>query len=288
MIREVAIMSALTLFLLVIGYVVGVFLGIDPTFTTLFALIIAVTMNFATYFFSDKIVLRMSHARLVSEQEEPRLHRIVAMMAIKAGIPKPKVAVVPTDVPNAFATGRNPQNAVVAATTGLLRILDENEIEGVLAHEVSHVMHRDTLISAMAATIAGAIGYVAWFGQMSVFYGGGRRDSRQGGNSILALLAFLFVPIASMFLQLAISRSREYKADEAGAKISMQPLSLASALSKIENYVQHRPLQGVSPSTSALWVVNPFRGQGLTELFSTHPATSKRIRRLQQIAQSGP
>lgn len=287
MIREVAIMSALTLLLLVVGYIVGLFLGIDPTSTTLFALIIAVIMNFATYFFSDKIVLKMSHARLVSEQEEPRLHRIVANMAIKAGIPKPKVAVVSTDVPNAFATGRNPNNAVVAATTGLLGILDENEIGGVLAHEVSHVMHRDTLISAMAATIAGAIGYVAWFGQMGVFYGGGRRDSRQGGNGILALLAFLLVPIASMFLQLAISRSREYKADEAGAKISLQPLSLASALSKIENYVRHRPLQGVSPSTSALWVVNPFRGQSFTELISTHPATSKRIRKLQQIAESG-
>ncbi len=286
MIREVAIMSVLTLLLLVVGYVVGLVLGIDPTSTTLFALIIAIAMNFATYFFSDKIVLKMSHARLVTELEEPRLHRIVANMAIKADIPKPKVAIVPTDVPNAFATGRNPKNAVVAATTGLLHILDENEIEGVLAHEVSHVMHRDTLISAMAATIAGAIGYVAWFGQMGVFYGGGQRNSRQGNNGILALLAFLLVPIASMFLQLAISRSREYKADEAGAKISMQPLSLASALSKIENYVHHRPLQGISPSTSALWVVNPFRGQGFTELFSTHPATSKRVRRLQHLAES--
>ncbi len=288
MLREVALMTLLTGLLLIVGYVVGLVLAIDPTTTTLFALVIAVVMNFATYFFSDKIVLKMSHAKLVSEQEEPRLHRIVANMAIKANIPKPRVAVVPTDVPNAFATGRNPQNAVVAATTGLLRILDENEIEGVLAHEVSHVMHRDTLISAMAATIAGAIGYVAWFGQMGVFYGGGRRDSRQGGNGLLALLAFLLVPIASMFVQLAISRSREYKADEAGARISMQPLSLASALSKIENYVHHRPLQGVSPSTSALWVVNPFRGQSFAELFSTHPATSKRIRKLQQIAQSGP
>ena len=288
MLREVALMTLLTGLLLVIGYVVGFFLAIDPTTTTLLALLLAVVMNFATYFFSDKIVLRMSHAKLVSEQDEPRLHRIAANMAIKADIPKPKVAIVLTDVPNAFATGRNPQNAVVAATTGLLRLLDEDEIEGVLAHEVSHVMHRDTLISAMAATIAGAIGYVAWFGQMSIFYSGGRRDSRQSGNGILALLAFLLVPIASMFVQLAISRSREYKADEAGAKISMQPLSLTSALSKIENYVHHRPLQGMSPSTSALWIVNPFRGHSLTELFSTHPATSKRIRKLQQISQSGP
>lgn len=281
-------MTALTLLLLVIGYVVGLVLALDPTTTTLFALVIAIAMNFATYFFSDKIVLKMSHAHLVSEQEEPRLHRIVANMAIKANIPKPKVAVVPTDVPNAFATGRNPQHAVVAATTGLLRILNEDEIEGVLAHEVSHVMHRDTLISAMAATIAGAIGYVAWFGQMSVFFGGGQRNNRQSSNGLLALLALILVPIASMFIQLAISRSREYKADEAGAKISMQPLSLASALSKIETYVHHRPLQGVSPSTSALWVVNPFRGGSFSELFSTHPSTSKRVRRLQQIAQSGP
>lgn len=288
MIREVALMTALTLLLLVIGYVVGLVLALDPTTTTLFALVIAIAMNFATYFFSDKIVLKMSHAHLVSEQEEPRLHRIVANMAIKANIPKPKVAVVPTDVPNAFATGRNPQHAVVAATTGLLRILNEDEIEGVLAHEVSHVMHRDTLISAMAATIAGAIGYVAWFGQMSVFFGGGQRNNRQSSNGLLALLALILVPIASMFIQLAISRSREYKADEAGAKISMQPLSLASALSKIETYVHHRPLQGVSPSTSALWVVNPFRGGSFSELFSTHPSTSKRVRRLQQIAQSGP
>ncbi len=287
MLREVALMTVLTLLLLVIGYVVG-YLFWNPTTTTLLALIIAAVMNFASYCFSDKIVLRMSRARLVSEQEEPRLHHIVANMANKAGIPKPRVAIVPTDVPNAFATGRSPSNAVVAATSGLLRILNEDEIEGVLAHEVSHVMNRDTLISAMAATIAGAIGYLAWFGQMGVFYGGGRRDNRQGGSGLLALLAFLLVPIASMFIQLAISRSREYKADEAGARISMMPLPLASALSKIENYVHHRPLQGVSPSTSALWIVNPFRGGDLAELFSTHPATSKRVTRLHQIAQSGP
>lgn len=277
-------MTALTALFLIIGYVVGLVVGLDPTFTTLGALVLAGVMNFASYFYSDKIVLRMSHARLVTEQEEPRLHRIVANMAIKADIPKPKVAVVPTDVPNAFATGRNPSNAVVAATTGLLRVLSEDEVEAVLAHEVSHVMHRDTLISAMAATIAGAISYIAFFGQMGLY---SRRDNRQG-SGLLALLALILVPIASMFLQLAISRSREYKADEAGAKISMMPLSLASALSKIESYVHHRPMQGVSPSTSALWVVNPFRGANLTELFSTHPATSKRIRRLNEIAQSGP
>lgn len=277
-------MTALTLLLLAIGYAVGLYFG-DPVTAITLAFIFAVLMNFASYFFSDKIVLRMSHAKLVSEQEEPRLHRIVENMASKAGIPKPKVAIVPTDVPNAFATGRGPRNAVVAATTGLLRILNEDEIEGVLAHEVSHVLHRDTLIGAMAATIAGAIGYIAWFGQMGVLFGSGNRDNRQN-NGLLALLAIILVPIASMFIQLAISREREYKADESGARISQTPLSLASALSKIENYVHHRPLQGVSPATSTLWVVNPFRGQNLTELFSTHPATSKRVERLQQIAQS--
>ncbi len=290
MLRELVVMTVLTGLLLVVGFIVGVVLGLDPTSTTAVALILAMVMNFVSYFYSDKLVLRMSHARLVSEAEEPRLHRIVANMALKAGIPKPRVAVVPTDVPNAFATGRNPKNAVVAATKGLLNILNEDEIEGVLAHEVSHVMHRDTLISAMAATIAGAIGYLAWFGQMGTLFGGsssGRRSNQQG-NGLLALLAFLLVPIASMFLQLAISRQREYKADESGAHISAMPLSLASALAKIENYVHHRPLQGVSPSTSALWVVNPFRGQSFAELFSTHPATSKRIARLHQYAQSMP
>jgi heat shock protein HtpX len=242
----------------------------------------AVMLNIGMYYYADKWVLRLYRAKLVSEQEAPELHGMVQRLASNAGIPKPKVAVIPMDTPNAFATGRSPSHSVVAATTGALSLLNEEELEGVLGHEIAHVKNRDMLINTLAAMIGAAISYVMFFS----FFAGGSRD-REGGAGILALLALFLVPFAAMLVRLSISRGREYGADKGGATISRKPLGLASALRKLEATARARPLQHGNPSTSHLFIVNPFRGVRLSGLFSTHPPTEERIKRLEWVAKTG-
>jgi len=274
-------MTVLTAIFVILGYVVGLFLGY-PELVSLGALVLAGALNLISYLYSDRIVLSMSRAKVVSESEYPDLHRIVTNLATSAGLPKPRVAIIKSKVPNAFATGRGPKNSVVAVTTGLLEILNENELEGVLSHEISHIKHRDVLVASVAATIAGAISYLALVGRYSVLFGGGSDRNRNAGA--LAFLLSLLAPLAAFLIKMAISRGREYEADREGALLSRKPLSLASALEKIERTVRSAPPLNVNPSTSPLWIVNPFRGDALLEMFSTHPSTWKRIERLKAMA----
>jgi heat shock protein HtpX len=247
-------------------------------------LIIAAVMNFVSYWFSDKIVLMMYHAQEVSPDESPILYSVVKRLAERANMPMPKVYIVENPTPNAFATGRNPNHASIAATTGILQILSEQELEGVMAHELSHVQNRDILISSIAATIAGAISLIANVVQWGAMFGGGSRDENDRGNVFVALAMAIIAPIAAMIIQMAISRSREYAADYAGAKLCRKPLALASALNRLEHTVDQIPMQGGSPSTAHLFIVNPFRGGALLKLFSTHPPMEERIKRLEQLA----
>jgi heat shock protein HtpX len=272
-------MVFLTLIFVALGYAIGLVFGAPETIA-LFALILAAIFNLISYFYSDKIVLLMSHAKIVSEKEYPDLHNIVSKVAMMAGLPKPKVAIVNTKVPNAFATGRNPKNSVVAVTKGLLEILNESELEGVISHEIAHIKHRDVLISSVVATIAGAISYLAFIGRYSIFFG----DERNRNASLIAFLLSILAPFAALLIQMAISRGREYEADREGAMICKKPLSLASALEKIERYARSGIMMNINPSTSPLWIVNPFRGDILLELFSTHPPTWKRIEKLKAMA----
>lgn len=278
--RTMLLMGVLTGLLVLVGGVVGYLTGLPMTSTLTFALMMAVILNLLMYFFADRWVLAMYRARVVSEEEAPTLHRMVERLAKNAGIPKPKVAIIPTDVPNAFATGRSPSHSVVAVTKGALDLLSDEELEGVLAHEVAHVKNRDMLINTIAAVIGAAITYAMY---LAIFAGGRRnRDA-----SWLALLLLPVVPFAAMLVRLAISREREYGADASGASISKKPLALASALRKIQNSVVSRPLQEGNPSTSHLFIVNPFRGSSLRYLFSTHPPTEERIKRLEWMAKTG-
>jgi heat shock protein HtpX len=238
------------------------------------ALVFAALLNFGSYFFSDKIVLKMYRAREVGLEEAPVLYRVVERLTRRAGLPMPRVAIIPSAQPNAFATGRSPKHAVVAATEGILRILDEDELEGVMAHELAHVKHRDILISSIAATLAGAIMVLSRFG---LFFGGGR--DRGPGGGALAIVVVILAPIAAMIVQAAISRSREFAADQGGAEISQKPRALASALMKLEAAAKQVPLEG-NPATAHLFIVHPFRGRGLVNLFSTHPPMEERVERL--------
>lgn len=245
-----------------------------------FALIMAIIMNCAAYWFSDKIVLAMYRAKAVSEAEAPELHRIVRNLARKAGIPMPRVYRIDHPTPNAFATGRNPAHAAVAVTTGIETILNTEELEGVLGHELAHVLHRDILISTLAATIAGAISYLAYWAQWGLMLGGRDRETNPV-QMIAAIVAIIVAPIAAMMVQLAISRSREYHADEGGAALT-NPLSLASALRKLEAGNRQIPLEA-NPGTAHLFIVNPLSGGGLVNLFSTHPPIRERIARLEAM-----
>jgi heat shock protein HtpX len=250
------------------------------------ALIFAFFLNWFSYFFSDKIILAMYRAREIKENEEPYLHSLVAQLAQNAGIPKPKIYIINSSTPNAFATGRNPDNAVVALTTGILQLLDENELKGVISHELTHIKNRDILIATIAATIAGAITFLARMLQYMAFFGSMDRDDRRSGNifELTAILLFaILAPIAALIIQLAISRSREYLADEGGAKISGNPLYLANALRKLAYGVKRNPLRTANPATSHLFIVNPFSGNTLFALFSTHPPIEERIRRLESM-----
>jgi Zn-dependent protease with chaperone function len=247
-------------------------------------LVIAAVMNFVAYWFSDKIVLMTYHAQQVGPEDAPMLYNVVKRLAERANIPMPKVYIVENPSPNAFATGRNPRHASVAATTGILRILSEEELEGVMAHELSHVQNRDILISSIAATIAGAITLIANVVQWGAMFGGSSRDENDRGNIFVMLAMAILAPIAAMIIQMAISRSREYAADASGAKLCQKPLALASALGRLENTVRQIPMQGGSPSTAHLFIVNPFRGGAMLNLFSTHPPMEERIRRLEQLS----
>lgn len=283
MFKTVLLLTALTVLLLFIGR------ALAGTGGMMLALILALGMNFFAYWFSDRIALGMAGgAQEVSPAEAPDLHRIVSELAASARIPKPRVYVIRTDSPNAFATGRDPDHAAVAVTTGILNILDDNELRGVLSHELGHIRNRDTLIMTVAATIAGAITFIAHMAQWALFFGGlgGRSDEEHGsgmGGMVVGLLMIILAPIAATIIQLAISRAREFEADAAGARISGQPLALASALQKLERTVQVRPMH-VSEAAAHLFIVNPLGGGGWGTLFRTHPSTEERVARLRALA----
>lgn len=270
------LMAAIVALFGVVGAVIGGQQGM------LIALLFGGLTNLWAYWFSDKMVLSMYHAQEVDELTSPYLYRMVRELAQRAGIPMPKVYIIPEAQPNAFATGRNPEHAAVAVTTGILELLNERELRGVLAHELAHIKNRDILISTMSATVAGAISALANFG---MFFGG-RDENGQPTNPILLLLVVLLAPIAAMIIQMAISRTREFGADAGGAAISGDPLALASALAKIEAYVQGIPLPTAEmhPETAQMMIANPLRGGGVMRLFATHPSTEERIARLQAIA----
>ena len=275
MFKTVFLLTLMTLLLMFIGRAFGGQNGM------ILALVFAAVMNFAAYFFSDKIALATYRAQPVTREELPRVYGIVERLAQKIGIPTPKIYVIPTESPNAFATGRNPQHASVAVTHGILSLLNDDEMEGVLAHELGHVNNRDILISSVAATIAGAITMLASMGRWAMIFGGyerGDRDNRGGG--LAALFMLIVAPIAATLIQLAVSRSREYQADESGAHYTGNPYALASALQKIDAYSRRLPMQA-SPSTAHLFIIQPFLGgMSFGSLFSTHPPIAKRIERL--------
>ncbi len=276
-IKTLVLLVTLTLVLVWIGGAIGGRNGMTM------ALIIAFGMNFFAYWFSDKVVLRMYGARQVSEAEAPELYGIVRRLAQRAELPMPKVYMIDEEQPNAFATGRNPKHAAVAVTTGIMRILTSEELQGVIAHELAHVKHRDILISTVAATIAGAISYLAQMAQWAMIFGGGRGDSDEGESPVAAFVMMIVGPIAAMIIQMAISRSREYSADEGGARIAGNPRPLAGALRKLQMASQRIPMDA-NPSTSHLFIVNPLSGGGIVKLFSTHPPIEERIARLESMS----
>jgi len=282
MLKTTILLASLTGLLVLIGDYFG------GTGGMIIAFLFAIIMNFGSYWYSDKIVLKMYRAKEVSPAEAPNLHRIVDGLAMKAGIPKPKVYIVESGMPNAFATGRNPEHAAVAATTGILELLSYEEMEGVLAHELAHVKNRDTLISAIAATLAGVVTMLAHWAQWAAIFGGfgGSRDDDNGG--IIGLIAMaILAPIAATLIQLAISRSREYAADAEGASISRKPWALANALEKLEYGNSHyKPRVSdvqAKESSAHMFIVNPLKGGAIQSLFSTHPATDERVRRLKAM-----
>jgi len=269
------LLAGLTVLLLIIGQALGGRSGLY------FAFFMALVMNMVGYWFSDKIALAMSGAKEVSVNEAPELHQMIEKLAVQAGLPKPRVYIIPQDTPNAFATGRNPEHSAVAVTQGILRILKPAELEGVLAHELSHIRNRDILISSVAAVIAGAISYLATMAQWGAFLGMGRSDDDEGGgsNMIGVIVMAIVAPLAAMLIQMAISRSREYQADATGARIIHNGQPLANALVKLEEYNKQIPMQ-VNPAQAQMYIVNPLSAAGITRLFSTHPPIEERVARL--------
>ncbi len=274
-IKTVVFLGALTGLFVLIGDAIGGKGGMVLAFG------FACLMNFGAYWFSDKIVLSMYKAKPVTEDEAPQLYSLVKTLAERAGLPMPRVYIIPTETPNAFATGRDPEHAAVAVTQGILKLLTPEELMGVLGHELAHVKHRDILIQSVAATVAGAITMLARFGQIALLFGGG--DDEDGGGWG-ALLLLILAPIAALLIQMAISRSREYLADKGGAEFAGNPLYLASALQKLEAGVAQRPLEEGDAVTAHMFIVNPFKGKSLMSLFSTHPPTAERIKRLKEMA----
>jgi len=280
--RTTVLLAALTGLFLAIGFGLGGVTGLIMAFG------LTAVMNFFAYWSSDKLALRMAGAREVSLDEAPKLHSIVEEIAAQSGLPKPRVYMVENETPNAFATGRNPQHAAVAVTTGIMGLLDERELRGVLGHELGHVRNRDILTSSIVATLAGAISMLAW---MSLWFGGifGGRDRNNPYAGLIALAAFLLAPIAAALIQAGISRTRELQADVTGAEVTHDPEALASALEKLQNGVQERPMEAtpMAQSTAHLYIVHPFRGGGLANLFSTHPPIEERVRRLREMVYRG-
>jgi len=281
--KTVFLFGLLTAVLVGIGWVIGGYAGMIGF------LVIAGVMNFVGFWFSDKLALRMSGAHEVTMQQEPRLHSLIEEVAAQAGMPKPKVYLIQNDTPNAFATGRSPKHAAVAVTTGIMRLLDERELRGVVGHELSHVRNRDILINTVVATVAGAITMIAWMLQWTLIFGGGRRDRNNPLGMIALLATIILAPLAATLIRLAISRSREYEADASGARLVHDPEALASALEKLHLGVQMRPMpeNGVTQATAHMYIVNPLKAEGMANLFSTHPPIEERVARLHRMARGG-
>jgi heat shock protein HtpX len=278
-VKTAMLMAAITALFVVLGGMIGGGRGMT------IALVIALAMNFFSYWFSDKLVLRMYNAQEVDEASAPQFYRMIRELATRAQLPMPRVYLINEDAPNAFATGRNPEHAAVAATTGILRVLSERELRGVMAHELAHVKHRDILISTVSATMAGAISALANF---AMFFGG--RDSEgRPSNPVASIAVALLAPIAGALIQMAISRAREFEADRGGAQISGDPQALASALEKIHAYAAGVPFPTAEqhPATAQMMIMNPLTGGGISKLFSTHPATEERVARLMEMARTG-
>ncbi|CAG2156662.1 Protease HtpX [Cupriavidus campinensis] len=278
-VKTFMLMAAITALFIVIGGMIGGRSGM------MFALLIALGMNFFSYWFSDKMVLRMYNAQEVDAGTAPQFYNMVQELSQRAGLPMPRVYLINEDAPNAFATGRNPEHAAVAATTGILRVLSDRELRGVMAHELAHVKHRDILTSTIAATMAGAISALA---NMAMFFGG-RDENGNRSNPIASIAVAILAPLAASLIQMAISRAREFEADRGGAEISGDPQALASALDKIHRYAQGIPFQAAEehPATAQMMIMNPLSGGAIANLFSTHPATEERIARLMHMAQTG-
>ncbi|MDP2750834.1 MAG: zinc metalloprotease HtpX [Nanoarchaeota archaeon] len=272
-VKTVLLLGSLAGLMLVIGFLVG---GRQGLFI---ALTISILINFITYWFSDKIVLFMYKAKEADKKHHAQLHSIVESVAKKANIPKPKVYIIENETPNAFATGRGPSNAAVACTTGIMKLLNKEELEGVIAHEMAHVKNRDILVATIAATIASIISYVASMARWGAYFG----NDDDGANFLAVIILSILAPIIAIIIQLAISRSREYLADETGAKIVKNPKGLASALSKLSNGCAAKPMKSANQATASLFIVNPFSAKAVFSLFSTHPPIDERIRRLNQM-----
>lgn len=271
------LMALLTAIFLLLG---GLIAGEEGL---ILAFILAMATNFFSYWFSDRMAISMTRSQPLSETDAPEVYRAMRELTHNAGMPMPRLYLMPTEQPNAFATGRNPQHAVVAVTTGLLRMLDYEELKGVLAHELAHIRNRDILIGTIAAALAGALMFVARIGMWSGAFGGGNRRSGGGAALLIRLIALILAPLAALLIQMSISRTREYGADAAGARFSGNPQGLASALAKMEQYARRRPMQEINQAAAHMFIVNPFSAKGLTALFSTHPPIEERIARLRRM-----
>jgi len=280
--KTTLLLSLLTVLMVLMGNAIGGQTGM------VFAFLMAAAMNFFSYWFSDRIVLKMYGAREIGENDHPAFYGMVRRLTLKAGLPMPRVYLIPSDSPNAFATGRNPQHAAVAATEGILRILSSEELEGVMAHELAHVQNRDILVGTIAATFAGAISMIGSMLQWGALLGAGRSDDEEGSGGLIgSLVMAIIAPIAAMLIQMAVSRSREYLADESGARICGKPLALANALRKLHAASRMLPMTEARPATAHMFIVNPLTGGGLLSLFSTHPPMEERIARLEGMARGG-
>ena len=277
--RLTAMFVALIAIFMAIGWIVGTLFFNDWILGSLVFLVLAAVINFASYFFSDKIVLWSYRAKIITKADQPRLYNIVNKVCLKANMPMPKIAIVPTQTPNAFATGRNEKTAVVAATEGIMSLLTDDELEGVLAHEMAHIKDKDMLVMSVAATVAGAISFAS---RMAFYSSMGSRRGNE--NALLFMVLVITAPIAALLLRLAISRNREYKADKEGALLIQRPLKLARALEKLEAGNRRRPMDRGSPASASLFIVNPFRGGGFVTIFMTHPPIASRVKRLEKLA----
>ena len=278
-VKSVMLLTLLSLILMAIGGVVG---GQNGAMTMF---LISLAINFYTYWNSDKMALRAYNAQPLAESQVPELYELVRELCRKAELPMPRLYVIPTDVPNAFATGRDPEHAAVAVTEGILSMLNRDELAGVISHELSHVKHRDTLIMTLSASIATAISYIANIAQWAAIFGTARDEDGNRSNPIALIVTIVIAPLAASLIQFALSRSREYMADASGARICGKPLALASALLKLDDYAHHRVIPDAKPATSGLFIINPLAGAGgVANLFSTHPSTEERVKKLREIA----